>query len=122
MDKSQYLSKIIDLEGDPFCPKCFQIQTPNWLADSNSGVFVSCLFCPCKWYMPADDYLIEILRPEFPYVWAWGNTQKYPVLGKRKGHACRVIVRGAQNSALIEFEDGYRVITSRNGLRKRKSE
>jgi hypothetical protein len=29
-----------------------------------------------------------------------------------------VIVRGKRNSALIEFEDGYRAVTSRNALRK----
>ena len=36
----------------------------------------------------------------------------------RKGESCRVVCRGAMNSALIEFADGYRVVTSRNGLRR----
>ena len=27
---------------------------------------------------------------------------------------CRVIVRGRMNSCLVEFEDGYKVVTSRN--------
>lgn len=36
----------------------------------------------------------------------------------RKGQLCRVLVRGKMNSALIEFEDGFKVVTSRNGLRK----
>lgn len=36
----------------------------------------------------------------------------------RKGEQCRVIARGAMNSALIEFDDGYRVVTGRNGLRR----
>lgn len=27
---------------------------------------------------------------------------------------CRVIVRGKMNSCLVEFEDGYKVVTSRN--------
>lgn len=60
--------------------------------------------------------------PDYPYTytWAWGNPAKYPVLGLRKGQPCRVLVRGAKNSALVEFEDGYQVVTSRNGLRKRK--
>lgn len=31
---------------------------------------------------------------------------------------CRVIARGRLNSCLVEFEDGYRVVTSRNYLIK----
>lgn len=31
---------------------------------------------------------------------------------------CRVIVRGRMNSCLVEFEDGYRVVTSRNYVMK----
>lgn len=36
----------------------------------------------------------------------------------RKGQRCRVIVRGKMNSCLIEFEDSYQAVTSRNALRK----
>lgn len=36
----------------------------------------------------------------------------------RKGQRCRVLARGKMNSALLEFEDGFRVVTSRNGLRR----
>lgn len=32
---------------------------------------------------------------------------------------CRVLVRGKMNSCLIEFEDGYKVVTSRNYIRRR---
>jgi hypothetical protein len=39
----------------------------------------------------------------------------------RKGEPCRVLARGAMNSALIEFEDGFRTIASRNALRVRHS-
>jgi hypothetical protein len=67
--------------------------------------------------------------PDFPYVWSWrwrtwhlpGMTVKVPWFGdsvERAGQRCRVIVRGGMNSALIEFDDGYRVVTSRGGLRK----
>jgi hypothetical protein len=35
----------------------------------------------------------------------------------RKGALCHVLVRGATNSALIEFEDGARAIGSLNALR-----
>jgi hypothetical protein len=36
----------------------------------------------------------------------------------RAGRACRVVVFGGRNTALVEFEDGYRVVTSRRGLRR----
>jgi hypothetical protein len=36
------------------------------------------------------------------------------------GEPCRVLARGTMNSALLEFEDGCRTVTSRNGLRRRK--
>ncbi len=39
-------------------------------------------------------------------------------LPERYGCLCRVLVRGKMNSCLVEFEDGYRVITSRNYVRK----
>lgn len=31
---------------------------------------------------------------------------------------CRVIVRGRMNSCLVEFKDGYKVVTSRNYVMK----
>jgi hypothetical protein len=49
----------------------------------------------------------------YPYLWRWSAR-----LPDRKGHRCRVLVRGRMNSALVEFEDGYKVITSRNAVRK----
>lgn len=66
---------------------------------------------------------------EFPYVWTWRNrtwrlpgaTFRAPWLGDgvdRAGQRCRVVARGGMNSALVEFADGYRVVTSRGGLRK----
>jgi len=66
----------------------------------------------------------------FPYVWTWrlrvwefpGVRVKTSWFGDgidRAGHPCRVLVRGSRNSALLEFDDGYRVVTSRAGLRRR---
>ncbi len=49
----------------------------------------------------------------FPYFYAWKRMD-------RKGQFCRVICRGTMNSCLLEFEDGFRAVTSRNALRKRK--
>ena len=36
----------------------------------------------------------------------------------RKGRQCRLVARGAFNSAWVVFEDGYSAIVSRNALRK----
>jgi hypothetical protein len=58
---------------------------------------------------------------EYPYVWAWAKwpTGEWGKPGRYKGARCRVLARSSRmNSAAIEFEDGYRTITSRNGLRK----
>ncbi len=52
----------------------------------------------------------------FGYIWYWRSR-----LGERKGQACRVLAHGRMNSVLIEFEDGYQVITSRYAVRKRIS-
>lgn len=49
-----------------------------------------------------------------PYVWFWNRMG-------RKGERCRVIARGRMNSALLEFEDGFRAVTSRSGLRRAPS-
>jgi hypothetical protein len=45
--------------------------------------------------------------------WYWRKW-----LPNRHGQRCRVIVTGRMNSALIEFEDGERVVTSRYAIRK----
>jgi hypothetical protein len=79
---------------------------------------------------------------DFPYIWHWSQkpgwdrgTPPRMFDRDRKGERCRVIARSRRgdpwtddggrafkgkdlNSALIEFEDGYRVITSRQGLRR----
>lgn len=49
----------------------------------------------------------------FPYVWRVRAR-----LPERFGQRCRMVVRGGLNSALVEFEDGHRVITSRNYVRR----
>ena len=54
----------------------------------------------------------EVVHP-FPYHWRV-KSRLVAYFGKR----CRVLVRGAMNSCLVEFEDGYQVVTSRNYIRK----
>jgi len=49
-----------------------------------------------------------------PYYWR--VRSRFP---ERFGQRCRVLVRSRRmNSALVEFEDGFRVVTSRNYVRK----
>ena len=57
-----------------------------------------------------------------PYYYAWGPRFVVPGLPclDRKGQRCRVLARGKMNSCLIEFQDGYLAITSRNALRRVK--
>jgi hypothetical protein len=45
--------------------------------------------------------------------WRW---RKY--LGDCHGQLCRVLAVGWMNSALIEFDDGYRVLSSRYAVRR----
>lgn len=52
------------------------------------------------------------------YKYYWRVRTRLP---DRKGKRCRVLVRSAMNSCLVEFEDGYRVVTSRNYTRRIKS-
>ena len=51
----------------------------------------------------------------FDHVWFWRTR-----LPERKGQACRVLVRGRMNSILVEFSDGYKVVTSRYAVRRMK--
>lgn len=52
------------------------------------------------------------------YRWHWRAK-----LADRHGQLYRVICRGSMNSCLIEFlSDGWRVVTSRNALRKANPE
>ena len=51
------------------------------------------------------------------YLFVWKNNSKRAALCGRR---CRVLVRGAMNSALVEFENGQREIVSQNALRRIK--
>jgi hypothetical protein len=44
--------------------------------------------------------------------WYWRSR-----LPARHGQPCRVLARGAMNSVLVEFADGWRVVTSRHAVR-----
>jgi|GEM_PF-2960421 len=47
-------------------------------------------------------------------VYIWRVKTRLP---ERYMTTCKVLARGKLNSCLVEFEDGYRVVTSRNYLK-----
>lgn len=47
------------------------------------------------------------------HIWFW--RQRLP---ERKGSPCRILTTGRMNSILVEFEDGWKVITSRYAVRR----
>jgi hypothetical protein len=49
----------------------------------------------------------------FTYIYYWDRQG-------RKGQFCRVTARGKMNRCCVEFEDGYKMVTSRNAIRRRK--
>jgi hypothetical protein len=51
----------------------------------------------------------------FPLVYVWANNAKRVTLHMRR---CRILVRGAKNSCLVEFDDGQREVVSRWAVRK----
>lgn len=53
------------------------------------------------------------MKKVYPYIYFWNRMG-------RKGQRCRVLVRGKMNSCAIEFEYGFKAVTSRNALRKAK--
>ena len=59
-------------------------------------------------------YKGNTIKKGFPYFWRVKTR-----LPHRKGEPCRIICSGKKMSALFEFEDGYRVVSSLNYIRKR---
>ncbi|MEZ2410489.1 hypothetical protein AB6806_27210 [Bosea sp. RCC_152_1] len=49
--------------------------------------------------------------PSIAYVYRWDRQG-------RKGQRCRVFARGTMNSVGLEFEDGFRMVSSGNALRR----
>jgi len=48
-----------------------------------------------------------------PYIYRWDRQG-------RKAQPCSVLARGTMNSCLVRFADGYRMVTSRNAIRKNR--
>jgi hypothetical protein len=51
------------------------------------------------------------------YIFKWGNNQLRDAF---KGRPCVVLARGKMNSVLIQFEDGFKMITSRYAVKENK--
>lgn len=49
----------------------------------------------------------------FTYYWRVRSR-----LSERFGQPCAVLIRGKMNNCLVQFEDGFKVITSRNYVRR----
>lgn len=52
-------------------------------------------------------------RSRLTHVWFWRCR-----LPERKGERCRVLACGSLNSVLVQFADGFRVVTSRYAVRR----
>lgn len=55
------------------------------------------------------------IRDRLVFPLRWRVRTRLP---ERFGMPCRLLVRGWRNSGLVEFVDGFKVITSRNYIRK----
>ena len=53
------------------------------------------------------------MKPTHTY--HWGNT---PERAARKGQRCTVVRTGRMRTAVVEFEDGERMVTSLRALRR----
>jgi hypothetical protein len=52
----------------------------------------------------------DVVAAAMTYIFRWDRHG-------RKGEACKILARGTMNSCLVQFEDGYTMVTSRNALR-----
>jgi hypothetical protein len=53
------------------------------------------------------------------YRYRWDRSFGMPSLeGKRKGELCEVLMRLKRNNAVVQFQDGFTAIVSRNALKK----
>lgn len=54
---------------------------------------------------------------DFDHIWYWRPNELRRI--DRKGQRCRVLVRSTRmGSVLVEFEDGFKVVTSRYAVRR----
>jgi hypothetical protein len=61
-----------------------------------------------------DQVITERHSVDYDHLWYW--RAKLPL---RKGSPCRVVARSVRlGSVLVEFEDGFRVVTSRHAVRR----
>jgi hypothetical protein len=93
------------------CTKC-RIAQPShhFVRDRQraNGFSVQCR--ECRNAVSRPDYSLEL---GFDRFWTWRTR-----MPERKGQRCRIIVASRMRSVLIEFEDGYRVVTSSRGVQR----
>lgn len=63
----------------------------------------------CPHQKRADDWCQQC--EGFPYRYHWNRCN-------RKDWPCKVTARGKMNSCRVEFPDGFKMITSRNAIRR----
>lgn len=57
----------------------------------------------------------------FDHIWYWQPNEFRRI--NRKGQRCRVLIRSSRmGSVLVEFEDGFKVVTSRYAVRRRDND
>lgn len=76
-----------------------------------------CMFIPARDARKARRVLpaVPLVDASDLFGWVWHWRARLP---HRKGHSCRVLVRGGMNSVMVEFTDGVKVVTSRYAIRK----
>ena len=66
------------------------------------------------WKENPGGYVAVVNGDPYDHVWFWRTR-----LPERKGQRCRVVIRSKRmNSVLVEFPDGFTVVTSRYAVRK----
>lgn len=88
-----------------------KLQHLEWITAGKPGGFYG--FAP--WLEAKVASQKQAAEPVDPFPYLWRVRTRLP---DRFGTRCRVTARGAMNSARVEFEDGFEVITSRNYIRK----
>lgn len=127
-DKRSLLSDLGDLvgrhvstglDGAATCAALMQvaalIAVANGAGQKTFGEMAEATFMTVVESLKREAAVIDRSDPQFDF--RWRVRTRFP---ERFGQRCRVLVRGAMNSATVQFEDGFEVVTSRNYIRKVK--
>jgi len=56
-----------------------------------------------------------MINNKMTHIWFWKSR-----LPERKGQFCRILKQGKKNTILVEFADGFKIVTSHYIIRKIK--